>query len=158
MRNNDTSTTGNARAGASSTTSTDTGTSSTAPAKPYGHGSRESDVAHVTGAYVGEEKARRDRDAAGVKTIRSTIDGEPPTIRGETVDQMRERVARERDEAPATAFQKSLTGRRPADMGAGAEGTTVGGASIAPAAGAAGATSTGGATGGATGGTSGTAR
>lgn len=158
MRNNDSSTTGgNARAGASSTTSPTTtpstpATANTSAPKTYGHGSRESDIGHVTGAYVGEEKARRDRERAGVKTIPSKIPGEPPTIRGETVEQMRERVAREREEAPATPFQASLTGRRPGDMGPGAEGTDViGGAAIAPAAGVAGETST--TTGSTTGGT-----
>jgi hypothetical protein len=137
MRTNDSGTPASGTgAGASSTGSTDS-TGSTA--KPtYGHGSRESDVAHVTGAYIGEEKAARDRANAGVRTIASTVPGEPPTIEGETVEQMRARVARERDAAEPTPFQRSLTGRRPADMGPAALG---GGALSAPATGAGGTTS-----------------
>lgn len=96
----------------------------TSDEKRYGHGSRESDVAHVIGAYAGEDKARDERANAQVRETASPIDGEPATIDGETIDQMRKRVARERAEADPTPFQRSLTGRRPTEV-QGIAGTTL---------------------------------
>lgn len=111
--------------------------------KPYGHGSRESDVAAAINAHAGENRARDARAKSKARTVRSSIDGEPATIIGETVDEMRARVARERAEAEPTAFQASLIGRRPGEPRPGmidnagastADVNPAGGATIAPAA------------------------
>lgn len=84
-------------------------------AKPFGHGSKSSDVAHVIGAYAGEDKARAQRAQQPVRIVKSRNPNEPPTIFHETIAQMRARVKQEREAAEPTAFQRSLIGARPGD-------------------------------------------
>lgn len=84
--------------------------------KAFGHGSKESDIGDVIGAYAGEDKARTASDTAGVRRFASSVAGEPDTIDGETVAQMRVRVKGEREAADPTPFQASIVGRRPGEV------------------------------------------
>lgn len=93
------------------------------PPRPYGHGSRSTDIAAVIGAHAGENKARAARAGADVRTVSSTVEGEPATIHNESIAQMRERVRREREAAEPTEFQASLVGRQPGEPAPGAVDT-----------------------------------
>jgi hypothetical protein len=99
--------TGGGKTAASSTSNTSGSKTPSAKSAPR----RESDIAHRIGVVEQERRAVDARNANKVTRTPSAIAGEPDTISGETVEQMRDRVAAERAAAEPTEFQKSLIGR-----------------------------------------------
>lgn len=153
-------------AGAASSSGTSGTSGEQTPPKTFGHGSKESDVGYVNGAFAMAERADRERSAAGNVRVVRRDEGGTETIVGETIPEMRARVAREREESGPTDFQRSILGRAPGQVAPGAgfadtsigtrnEGTATGGTGLATgsSAGAAGAGAGAGVGAGAMGGT-----
>jgi len=137
----DTASRGSAASSASSST-----TSTKAPAVR-----RESDIREEIGVAEQERRAIAARDTTEARRTPNPVPGHPDIISGESVAQMRARVATERAESEPTEFQRSLIGR---DVGA--AGTTAAtAANVTATGGAAGATGTAGTAGAGTTGTTG---
>lgn len=129
------------------TSSSGSGNANAPPQQRFGHGSKESDVGHVNGAFAMAQRAERERSAAGNVRVVRRDEGGKETIAGETVAEMRARVARERAAAGPTDFQRSMLGRVPGQSAPGAgfadtaigtqnEGTATGGTGMAGGTGA----------------------